>query len=234
MKKLLTIVMMTAAVSAMAVESSNTFGILRVDSSAAQTIVSVPWVAAGGGDINIKDVVKTANLTEGDTLYYYDGSGFKMWQLGASGWDIAQDAQGNKPNAELARGGAIILVRQHPEVGSFYLYGQYASDAVSTSCVADGHTLLAPPTTTGDANGKIDLNSVVTEGEINTNDRIAVPVTNNGVQSLALLRYNTTDKKWGIKKSAWDYTVAKIPVGTGVWYVSAGGSPTFNWTATAE
>lgn len=237
MTKLLTIAAIAAASTALAVESSNTFGILRVDSTAAQTIVSVPWVAAGGGNINVADIVKTANLNNGDKLYYYNTgtTNYRVWELTNGAWQEAVPAgESATQNPVLARGNAIILERFAPQDGSiancFYLYGQYTTDASSTTCVANGYTLLAPSTTED-----FNLNATgVMSGTPNANDRIGVPVTNDGIQSLALLRYNDTDNKWGIKKATWDYSLATIPAGQGVWYISAGGEPTFTWTTAAQ
>lgn len=238
MKKLLTIAMMTAAVSALATESSNTFGILRVDSSAAQTIVSVPWEAAGGGAIKVKDVVKTANLNNGDQLYYFDGSNYKLWVLGANGWEGATTvAHGITPSKgtdedTLARGGAIILVRNNP-AASFYLYGQYTTAGSSTTCVAGGFTLLAPPSTE-DTN--LNTKTWTTPG---ANDYIVL-------SDMTLLHYradanDNNTKKWGkitgkslntstgaITESI-DFTKAVIKAGEGAWYKSASSAVTVTW-----
>lgn len=230
MKKLLTIAAIAAATSALAVESSNTFGILRVDSTSAQTIVSIPWLAAGGGNINVADVVKTANLNAGDKLYYYSTgtTNYRVWQLSQAGvWKEAVPAgESAAPDPTLARGNAIILERFAPENGSiancFYLYGQYTDTNPSVTCVANGYTLLAP---TG-LNRDCDLNSTdccTFEGEINENDMIYIPNV-NGVYSI----YEYDNKKWGMWKKTF-VVGATIPVGSGAWYVSKGGSPTITW-----
>ena len=60
------------------ITSSNVLGILPVTSSAKRTIVSVPWCAMSATDnaaIQVSNVVKTANLTVGDTLHYVNSSG---------------------------------------------------------------------------------------------------------------------------------------------------------------
>ena len=44
MKKWIALAMMMMGTAAMAVSSSNMFGILRVDSTAEETIISVPWI----------------------------------------------------------------------------------------------------------------------------------------------------------------------------------------------
>lgn len=235
MKKLLSTLAIAAASTALAVESSNTFGILRVDSSAEQTIVSIPWEAAGGGSIKVKDVVKTANLTNGDQLYYYANGSYKLWVLEDGVWTGAQtvkDQDGATITADrgtdadvLARGGAIILVRKNPTTGTpavanpFYLYGQYTtSGSTTTTCVANGYTLLAPPST-----DETDLNtkSWTTPG---ANDNIIL-------QNATVLHYRDVSgrMKWGkLKKElnpqtgviteTVDPTVAKIVAGEGAWY----------------
>lgn len=223
MKKLLTIAMMAGAMSVMAVESSNTFGILRVDSTAAQTIVSVPWAAAGGGNINVADVVKTANLNNGDKLHYYNTTTkkYRVWGLTNGEWVEAKDAQDSAVDAPtLARGNAIILERFAPQDGSiancFYLYGQYTNAAASTECVANGYTLLAPPSTE-DTN----LNNK-TWSNVGSNDYI---ILSNG----KMLTYK--NEKWGYDTRTFNTTthlfeethntsVAVIEAGEGAWYVS--------------
>lgn len=239
MKKLLTIAAIAAATSALAVESSNTFGILRVDSTAAQTIVSIPWEAAGGGSIKVKDVVKTANLTIGDKLYYYDTTvqtpSYKMWALTANGWEGATTvANGITPTAgtendTLARGGALILVRQ-THTAPFYLYGQYQSAAASIN-VAVGSTdspaysLVAPATTEATS-----LDSLASQ-YVGANDNVMVSV--NGEARSLVCRQDNGAYKWGTEvKSGKGGTTAftpvsvSIPAGEGFWYVSRGGSLT--------
>lgn len=245
MKTILSALTIAAASTALAVESSNTFGILRVDSTAAQTIVSVPWENAGGGAIKVKDVVKTANLTVGDKLYYYANGSYKMWLLRDGGWEGAQvqkiESDGSTVTAEagadsdvLVRGGALILERQDP-AKPFYLYGQYQSSSVSTECEAGGLTLLASPLTAA-----TDLNACEWT-DVGDDDCIYVPTA---LMTLQLNRWpvdNKTDlnysaesstKVWGVKKSTGKISVknATVPAGQGVWYQSKGSAkPSVQW-----
>lgn len=238
MKKLLTIAMMAGAMSVMAVESSNTFGILRVDSTAAQTIVSVPWAAAGGGNINVADVVKTANLNNGDKLHYYNTTTkkYRVWELTNGEWVEAKDAQDPAADAPtLARGNAIILERFAPQDGSiancFYLYGQYTNAAASTECVANGYTLLAPPSTE-DTN----LNNK-TWSNVNENDNIVLA---NG--TLLSYRNNkwgkltkTINESTGVIEESVNTNVATIAAGEGAWYISKGTTaPSVTWVAAPQ
>lgn len=232
MKNFLMIAVMAMASSVLAVESSNTFGILRVDSSAEQTIVSVPWEAAGGGDINVADIVKTANLTNGDELYYYSGSGYIMWRLTNGAWVEAQDEQAQTTGRSIARGGAIILKRTAPIANCFYLYGQYTAAGSSTITAAGSagkpaYTLLAPPTTED-----TDLNSKTWKTP-NSNDIIML---SDGTT------LNYRNGKWGkLSKTlnpttgditeTVDQSFATIKAGEGAWYVSQGSAVSVTWIA---
>ena len=230
MKTILSALAIAVGSTVLAVESSNTFGILRIDSSASQTIVSVPWLASGGGNINVADVVKTANLNPGDKLYYYSTgtTNYRVWQLSQTGvWEEAVPAgESATQDPTLARGNAIILERFAPQGGSlancFYLYGQYTDANPSVACVENGYTLLAP---TG-LNRDCDLNRsdcCSFAGTIGENDMIYIPNA-NGVYSI----YEYDKGKWGMWKKTF-VVGATIPVGSGAWYVSKGGSPTITW-----
>lgn len=243
MKTILSALAIAAASTALAVESSNTFGILRVDSDKAQTIVSIPWTACGtGGAIKVKDVVKTANLTKGDQLYYYCAItenpvayGYKMWSLTDSGWEGSKlVANGVTPTAgsdedTLARGGALILVRQNPTEGDpavakpFYLYGQVAwstaENTLTTTIAASAKTLLAPPT---DKNVDLNNTDYVTWTGVAAGDVILL---SNGT----MLQWNSTDSKWGTlaydaekDDDVFTYTDAVLVAGQGAWYARQG------------
>lgn len=191
-----------SAFAAATATSENVFGVLRVDSPYARTVVAVPWVAAGveAGDIKVTDLVKTSNLTPaddsytGDTLSYYDSADskkFKSWRLvsGESGaaphWEAATSVVANgdpQPGTDenvqgLPRGGAIILVRKDPVNKPFYLQGQVAAE-VATSQTIPASTegvfhLIAPPCV---KNEGIDINGTddMEWSNPDTGDRIYV------------------------------------------------------------
>lgn len=223
MKKLLSTLAIAAASTALAVESSNTFGILRVDSSAAQTIVSVPWEGAGAtgegaGKIKVKDVVKTANLTKGtdaqgtggDQLYYYANGSYKLWLLNNVGeWvgaNVAKIDENDTKTIEasaggedtLTRGGAIILVRKNT-ANPFYLYGQYTASEATLN-VARGtaetpaYSLVAPSKTTDTA-----LDSLA-NANVDENDTVIVKDSSGNMRVLSC-RNTASDEdpvyKWG-------------------------------------
>lgn len=249
---LLSVLMMTAAsvFGAAVAESSNVFGVLKIDSSSSRTIVAVPWVAAGveAGDVKVADLVKTANLTVGDTLHYYNGSNFTTWTLVAGAqdeapvWSSANQVSRNaevepSPSADeqgLSRGAAIILIRQNPTT-PFYLQGQVATTAAVTTELASGsavspaYSLIAPPKA---QSTDINLNAATWSG-IGANDLIIVQ--QDGGKNIQC-KYR--DSSW--KKVTWSTDVIReeqltedppaIPVGTGCWFVSqSGGSPSVTW-----
>lgn len=235
----------TAAATVFADVTSNVCGLLKITSDLNNTIIGVPWVEVGtGADIKVAKLVKTDNLSEGDTLYYYKDGTWNAWSLGAQGWQpnttvkvdgatvaAPQEAQG------IARGQALILERQDL-TKPFYLYGQFTTAAAAAQTITAGsataptYTLLASPKVEGfnfNATGKI--------ANPGTDDEIIIP-KNNGENTILTLQ----DGKWGtrVKKTTtrfgktvtsytWTEATDPIAAGTGFWYVSKGGTPTINW-----
>lgn len=246
---LLSVPLFSASVFAAATtQSSNTFGLLRVDSTQKQTIVCVPWVGSSANatdrNIPITDIVKTANLTLGDELYWYDQTEakYRAWKLvaGQSGaaptWEAATSVTTTKvaldsaaSDTALARGDAFILVRQNPTDGEgkaspFYLLGQVAksSEPVANKLPAGAYSLLAPPSV---SDGSFDLNDA-TWATPDAKDAILIGTN-------VTLSWNPAEsvKKWGTyklvfkngeEKEIWNYNDAKVPAGCGAWYVSKG------------
>ena len=241
-------------------QSSNTFGLLRVDSTQKQTIVCVPWVASSAADdqnIKVTDIVKTANLTVGDELYWYDSAAtnYKAWNLVPGGegkapkWEAATSvtSAGVNPgtsaeNTAVARGNAIILLRQNPtnELGranSFFLIGQVAQvgnveNILPKAAVDDSdrkipvYSLLAPPFAS--SADTFDLNGTGVVWDMpNDEDVINIP------DRKVTLSWNKTAQKWGVCIPTlngpdivltWTYDSAVITSGCGAWYVNGGSS----------
>lgn len=256
MKKLLTIAAIAAASTALAVESSNTFGILKVTIPAGQqnTVIAAPWCDAGAttteaqGEIKVKDIVKTANLTpattddNGDKLYVFNGNAYSAaFQLqtedGIVQWvgiSINGDSAGSDATA-IQRGQAIVLALNAAptEAKDIYLYGQYTTvDAETTiargSAETPAYTLVAP---TG-VESETTLNSEwLTQKGLSsaTGDMVFIPgkgfypyVEGKGFGETKPGSF--TDGVWGDPS----FTATTIPPGTGFWYISKGGSGTIN------
>lgn len=219
---------LAAALPALAdVTTANVVGVLRVDSSAAQTIVSVPWVATSAGDdadIPVTDIVKTAGLNIGDELYYYNSKTgkYQCWRLTSDGWGAAnpvvEGGEAAPSNATLARGNAIILKRTAPIQDHFFLQGQVAKTGsqvctMTRSATGVAYSLLAPPT-----DKSVSLNDGTWSG-VDVGDYVLVKGK--------MLKYN--NGKWGTYSyenfiEAFAESKDTIDLGQGAWYVSAKGT----------
>lgn len=265
MKTNLPLLLATVAASAFAetADPTNSFGVLRVDSTLAKTIVAVPWVALNdtGTDsaIKVADYIKTENLTVGDYLHVYDASTgiYKNWiltNLTNNGWaPVSTATEGNTtpdPSLEadaygLTRGSALWLERQNPtnNVGQaipFYIYGQVAVGDVTTtfvpgtSATAPVWNLVANPN-----DAAYSLNSIT-----GMNEKDVIYLVNDSNAPKKVFQ-NKKTKKWGYTQMVEDpddpgeylaefVTPVSIPQGTGFWYVSAGGVPNFHWKPEEE
>lgn len=205
--------------SSSSVESENTFGILKITATEPETIIGVPWVGVGGGNVKVSNVVLTSNLKSGDYLYYYNGSNFQTWYLTADAGDWTEiqtvvkgnsTADGVKANTiELPRGKALILkMKDGTGEDSFanrsdkniYIYGQYdALDntdttdvTVPTSAGSVVWSLIAPPSATD-----FDLNTA-TIGDVKPTDTDVI-ITNMAASSWIYYNsaYNNNAGGWG-------------------------------------
>lgn len=236
------------------VESSNVFGVLRVDSTLTRTLLAVPWCdvsAVENSAITVSSIVKTTNLTPGDTLHALndDRTVFNSWELteGAGGnlvWQSVNQVSTNgvvtttasASDVHSARGNGLIIIRQHPNQ-PFYIYGQVGNTASVTTTILGGsteepaHNLIAPP-----CDHDVHLTDAEWTGSIGENDEIYIPKP-NGLYTI--LRYKNGVWKYskrtahpvvpGAVVTSWVEFTDSIPAGTGFWYISYGGSPTITW-----
>ena len=239
MKKLLVIgtALLAGALVADTVESSNTFGVLKVTpgTSATEVALCVPWVSAGtsgsGQSIKVKEVVKTSNLADGSVLLKYDGSKYIAWSLSSGTWGGVSTVTANGTTATeggddtLSRGDSLIIRPVWPENASdknIYLYGQYQSVGVGEQTLPAGAwTLIAPPVP---ANSSVKLNDF-TWSNVNAGDYIWVQ--NAKGYRLKALYGKSAAGKWAVYDAVnekWDEDLAAIQPGMGGWYVNTGTS----------
>lgn len=232
-----------------AVQSANTFGVLKVESDKKETIVCVPWVAVGTGSnpISVADLVMTSNLTVGDTLYYYDNTAkgdakYKAWELvEGKTWSSPKMvtsvgvSEGTEAAAQTAnRGDALILVRQNPTSGDpavatpIYLYGQYtATEFTGQTLTLGAWNLIAYPNT---SSSPLDLNSLNWQ---NVGDADYINLHNAAGYAITLKRFSDGNTmKWGRKVAGTvRFTDAVVQPGQGAWYVSkatSGANPSYS------
>lgn len=231
MKKLIVsacAVVASAMALASIVESSNTFGILKVDtgntgSDRKQYFIGVPWEKVGvGGAISPTALVLPNGLAADDRLYVYNSTSgkFGAWKPGANGWDavtvVADDAiYESGKDTTVARGSGLVV-----ETASRYIYlsGQYNSTAIGNITIAaatangPSYTLISA----GSADA-LDLNALTWTG-VDKADRIFLSTT----EKFAYV--NGTWKKVSGTSSTFPYgeeysdDSATIPVGRAGWY----------------
>lgn len=259
MKKLIAslTILATGAALASSVSSTATFGVLKITSDTEQTVISVPWVAAGSSDvetIKVKDFVKTSNLTkgtqddggnekgDGDKLLVYVPStkAYKGWYLASTGVWVGYPVSvggNNYPaddDAALTRGSALILTRTGniAQDNAIYLYGQYkaSSSLEYTINREDGAALVSPVNTTGST---INLNSGVTWDETDCpkqGDLIKLHTAGGSAPTYRYDRTRTEDTKYWGRKVNGEWEEAVVQPGMGFWYTPVDDSGTTKFT----
>ena len=225
------------------VESTNTVGVLMVESGAKTTAIAVPWEALGGGDISVSNIVRTANLTPGDELKAYDKTTgkYQAWTLSAGKtWEPSiTTTSGSTTLADGAdaykvkRGSAVWLTRKGDTTQPIYLVGEVAATA-KAEVTLDAGSATEPSWNLVGSAGTEPVS--VSDLNVATTDKIVVPT------AYIPKEYEYVDGKgWGY----WDYvtetkpsgrkTVNKvwkaaedIPAGTGFWYLNGGGKKDIN------
>lgn len=238
---LLSMTMAKTDVAEEVVHSGNVIGVMAVETDKKATIAAVPFKDFDGGDMRLANLVKTANLSEGDQLYRYDSAkgGFDGWVLNADSegilrWEkceknfrltgTGETASDNGTEADetmAVQGAGIWLVRANAPSAPFVFYLQGTASDAEPMMVAAGTTGLlgnptssdATPTITGMSNG--DTIQFATGGAL-----------------LNVYTYNSMKGQWGYwdseNKPAW-VDSPTVPAGIGFWYVSKGGVVTFAW-----
>ena len=226
-------------------------GVMPVSASGKkQVILSIPWVAEGGGvnAIAVTNLVKTAGLSANDTLTWYNTSTrkYQTWKLSSGDtkyWipqtDVSDENIEDAPTtAALAQGQAIVLTTTASSLPStLYVVGQVGTNATVSTEVAGNNawTLIAPPaglTTDVDFNA---VASVVSEGGWAScvGDEITVDGANGVYKTYKCMNVGTGESpsyKWTKSKYAASH-VASIPAGRGVWYHRVNdGSVTITWS----
>ena len=243
-KQIVTACALIASVAAFAtsVESSNTFGVLKIAAPVGQSIIPVPWEKVGGGDIVVTDYVLPTGLSTGDMLYWYDNgeANYKVWKIENGAWTKVGankiESTGVTPiesalTQKFSRGSAAIL--NLASAATVYLSGQYneskvyvpiygptEEDAAKLSRVS---TLIAPSTASS-----VNVNNL--KFYTCAND-IYTEITNKSVLKNDYIRladgttftYSATLSSWykegdnGVPVT----TDLTIPAGQGAWYSRA-------------
>lgn len=249
MKKLIVTacaVIASAVAVASTVQSSNTFGVLKLQASDGTTkkqfFIGVPWEAVGASGataqkINPKDLVLTTGLKEGDLLIYYgtgDSAGLKAWSLDADNgeWGTAQVA--SSVAREITTGG-VLEAKVYPAAGendtvtrgegllletkaqSVYLSGQYKSAAPSAVTVMPAtSTIKEAYTLIG--NYSADTTMIIEASNPKSGDKIFV---NNKVYVYNGTEWTTfSQPATEFEAPTWSAADPVVAPGSGAWYLT--------------
>ena len=249
MKKILSIALCAAAVSAFSASTEallGEVGVTAITSSLSNTIVAVSYDdLAGGTGMVCSNLVKTTNLTAGDMLVEFrddkytgwvlkedEGTKVKYWkeQLGAFVDNAGKQLTLVGSSADTVTntvGTGIWLVRQNPidtngNTNSFYIYGKPVTSPTSKT-VADTWTLVGNPT-----QGTVEITAArFGQNELSEGDEIVIPVAPSG----ELSRY-TYSAKYGWRTTnadgKWVSTPPSLDAGLGCW-IRTTKAASINW-----
>lgn len=233
MKNILSIALCATAIAAFGddiVVSETQVGIYPVQSSTKNTLIAVSLHGDDGQAISVSNLVKTANLTEGDKLYAFDSTNGlyegwtldvnKRWQSATTKYTI--DASGNiaakqgtsAGGATQIVGSGIWLVRASDTPDSFtiYLTGKPVTSP-TTTIVAGKTNLVGNPT-------KADGTPVIS-GAV-AGDVIEIPGEN---AQTGRIRYQYDGSEWTTMQNHRPVPGRPlIPANQGFWYLSKGES----------
>lgn len=215
---------------------SMTYGILAVsDNASSNTVVGVPWLNVGTGNVTISNLISTAGLTNGDGVYLYENGTWSGYVLNSSTgvWEpattIGEDSIVTSTGADakaVARGTGLIIQRANANA-TIYLCGRYTNETITTTIAANSLTLIANPTTSAKTIG---------DGIGTVGDEIRVPQNGGG-----LLTYEKRSDGWGTevvttttqggrtKKIRTWTTGCELAPGMGAWYKCGATGTSIEW-----
>ena len=135
--------------------TSATYGVLAVsDTTTTNTVVGVPWVNVGEGNVTLSNLVSTATLADNDMVYFYEGTTWYSYKVQSGVFVPVTTVNGEAvtpPSAAdvktFARGIGLIVQRADT-TKPIYLCGRDDStNPSSTSVSARSTALIANPKT---------------------------------------------------------------------------------------
>jgi len=252
MKKILFSAISAFAVGAVVAADSTQFGVLKVPSTARETIVSVPWLESTTGDsaVCVSNLVLTSGLSEGDELLAYKGTSYDGWVLTKGSdnvlyWNPSTNVKVGETSvsagadkAQLTRGQAIILRRKGTITDGFCIMGKPATTVAEDLALSSGtsaspsFSLIAPPNikVVDDALAPVDANNDLTWYNLKPGKDELIVAKSDGD---GFTSYIWTGKRW---MDANGGTTAVIPAGMGAWFKSIDetSSKSVKWSKSKE
>ena len=141
-RSLICISAIAAASAAFALNGTNTFARLKVNSSFSSTIIALPFSGCGEAEMEIyvTNLVQTTNLSTGDTLLWKNASGDWLgWEFDGTKWAAISTANQTTYNAGCPAEetaipcGQACWLNRSSTTNPFYLYGQVNNSKRSVS-----------------------------------------------------------------------------------------------------
>ena len=219
-----------AASAAFAVESPvATVAVTEINSGLSNTVVAVSALDLSGGTMSVSNLVKTTNLTPGDTLYAFDNGKYECWTLSSGRtWEkhditfsisdtgTLTDAGGVSADIYTMPVGKGIWLSRQDKSKPFYIYGAYTNATASVVPAGVKAALVGNPTQSNTV--PVSVSGCV------VGDIIAVPTDGK------LKRYSWNGSSWGIWGPSGRTSMPSITAGTGFWYIPKNEQQvTINW-----
>ncbi len=220
-----------------------TIGVMKVESASEYTILAVPWVSLGTGDVKASELVHAASLEEGDELIVYgdDGKTFNKWTVKDGAWakpdefvlpdeGAPEASTTSEPSSVgLARGKGVWLKRSTPKESPIYLIGQPSNEAVETPlAVADdtegsSWNLVASPSAE-----PVDVAALLgAKGEAaDKEDRVVVPTGANSAPKNFHYRVRKGVGAWGYDSTEYVLDANNNVLGVRAVFVTTGDGTT--------
>lgn len=240
LKSLITVAAVaTAGVALAAYESPVKLCQIKLDTTTTNTIIALPLVNVGSSTVNPTNYVLTAGLSENDFLYSSYGKTKGGWKITGGKWEQVDVVSGLTvlPSDSLARGAGVWLKRLNPSAASsIYLYGQIATNAVTSVAAVSGFTMMGNPKTTS-----IGINNISWSTPPTLNDEIEVlnDATAYGATTYVWHAPSDSDAPCWCTETLdtvnWTFTYTRadktFQPGEGFWYKNTSSSvtPTINW-----
>lgn len=244
LKSLITVAAVATAGAALAAyESPVKLCQIKLETTTTNTIIALPLVNVGSTTVNPTNYVLTAGLTDGDILYASYGKGKAGWCVANGQWSgtpVIQGENQSAPSDTLPRGTGVWLKRQNPSAvnNAIYLYGQIATNAITSTAVASAFTMMGNPKTSSVTLQNLTWTTPPSEG-----DEIELLTDGNAFGAITYrwmkLSPQAENCCWcseTLNTTTWDIDVAQAPdivlqPGEGFWYrnISSSNTPTINW-----
>ena len=242
LKSLITVAAVATAGAALAAyDSPVKLCQIKVGTTTTNTIIALPLVNVGSTTVNPTNYVLTAGLTDGDILYASYGKGKAGWCVANGQWSgtpVIQGENQSAPSDTLPRGTGVWLKRQNPSAANvIYLYGQIATNAVTSRAAASAFTMMGNPKTSSVTLQNLEWTTLPSEG-----DEIELLTDGNAFGAITYTWMKPSAEAaacWcseTLDTTTWDIVVTQasdieLKPGEGFWYrnISSSNTPTINW-----